>query len=275
MAIEINKSKKVRILRKVSSTAWTSINKISIDKIPNCLAHIPMPTTTSGAYVNIFKNDEERKRYENMLGLKEYELNPRSTYWHNFSIPVSYEGVELDLSDPLCQLQYKALLASPLVEQLGSPKAMAIAYIEDLDKKTEIVNEKATKKAKAFDLIKTSTPEKLRQVLSALFIKHSSMSEDSVIAALYNIIEGEHPKYGIDDFLNEMSSATLSYRALVSRAVEASVLNRRGASFFLNDDLIGTSLESTVTFLMTPENAAYLASIKEKTKAYFTQSIVA
>jgi hypothetical protein len=257
----------------VGNSSWVALNNVPLSVIGDMAYHIPAPRSTSGAVVNLFKDSAERVEFEKALGLKDNDLSERSAYWDTFDVPVTYNGITLNLNDKFQLLQYKVLMQSKEVmkskDDYESP--MAAVMIHDTEAETAVVNVRGEQSAKAYNVLNTADTKTLRFILIALLVNNAvTMSDAQVRATIITIIERQNPKITVEAFITMSESKTLTYRALLQRACIANVITQAGRAFYIGEDIIGMDIDSTIAYLQDGKNAVLLTTIRERTKQYFS-----
>lgn len=268
-----NKEQKVTVKRIVSGSSWIALNNIPLSMVGDIAQHVPIPRSTSGAALNLFRDDAERVEFERALGLKDNELSERSVYWDNFDIPVTYNGITLDLNDKYQLLQYRALMQSNEVmkgkDDYESP--MATVMIHDTEAETAVVNVRGEQSAKAYNVLNTADTKTLKYILTALLVHNAvTMSDAQVRATIITIIERQNPKITVEAFITMSESKTLTYRALLQRACIANVITQAGRAFYIGEDIIGMDIDGAIAYLQDGKNNIVLNTVRERTKNYFS-----
>lgn len=235
-----------------------------ISKYPRSVTTLTTELGPDGLYKTGLTEEEERK-YEKLLGLKDGELSRRSEWWGSLSISIRNRKLTLSLEHPINYLKYKVLLESTKVansvgEKNKWPDAMFVLYDEEENAKRENVSFNVKKKAYV-ELDKLSLAQK-RGILK-IFGKRKpeTVSEEVIDNTISHIVESEPER-----FLTVAADKKLDKRIFVEDCIAEGIIHKTNNYFKNGDDPIGTDFEEVIDYLDDPENQNVYIGLKNKLK---------
>ena len=241
---------------------------------------LPM-SLKSGTYFNPFKNKDEQKAFEMLLGLKPGELNVNtrsSDYWSKFNIRMDKSSLTLDLSNVFEALQYRVIMVNPMfAKQTDDLGNLEFEYqIIDERYENEQNSKLFNKKKEAYgELAKISdSKQKMVDILRLLGTRLSdNVKKDTVEEELIKIIEQVEKVPGlktksIDDFLQAVKDPHAIMKLFVLDAVDAGEIHIKKGEYRLGEDdsLLGKSLMGAVDWFNDPQNQEMKILIQERLK---------
>jgi len=216
------------------------------------------------------KNGQEEARFEKELGLEKGSLRASGSFWDTFFVIIPEDGLELDLSVPMNELQYMTLKADPTIATTEKESKMA---------GMEFIMTSASDDAKA--------KNNERDVIMKAFSKFATMSQDEVIDALYML--GEYPKStdpeicrnALGDivennpakFVSHVVDPFFSDKVWLIKLTRKGIVQKDGVGkgfnlpLRFNDVMLGESIDAAVAYLKAPENQNILIGLKKAEEA--------
>ena len=237
----------------------------------------------SSVYVNRqplkpFSPDDEKKYLGGMLDVDAAHMEwPKHTkkYWAEFTIPVGFEGVELEVGltddghpvDITDFIKYNFALKHPhvaLTEEEMNASSQKRFYIHDDTKKDmQRNNDIQIKKDADKAFIKVSNDEKqMRRVFRLLGSTNpDSLTREQVENMLYDIKEKSPKK-----FIKVAQDKHLELKAEIETMVSAGVLRKIGNQVIFIDEVLGETMDDTVIHLNDKKNSGKLTTLRAKLK---------
>tara|TARA_A100001515_G_scaffold104495_3_gene85179 strand:- start:13407 stop:14216 length:810 start_codon:yes stop_codon:yes gene_type:complete len=237
----------------------------------------------SSVYVNrqplkAFDPEDEKKYLAGMLDVDPSHMEwPKhtKTFWAEFTIPVGFEGVELEVGktedgepiDITDFIKYNFALRHPhvaLSEKEMNASSQKRFYIQDLAKKDlQRNNDIQIKKDADKAFIKVSNDEnQMRRVFRLLGnIDPKTLTREQVENLLYDIKEKEPKK-----FIKVSQDKHLELKAEIETMVSAGVLRKIGNQVIFIDEVLGETLDDTVIHLNDKKNSGKLTTLRAKLK---------
>jgi len=237
----------------------------------------------SSVYVNRqplkpFSSQDEKKYLDGMLDVDGAHMEwPKHTkkFWSEFTIPVGFEGVELEVGktedgspiDITDFIKYNFALKHPhvaLTEEEMNADSNKRFYIQDLAKKDmKRNNDIQVKKDADKAFIKVSTDEKqMRRVFRLLGnIDPKTLTREQVENLLYDIKEKDPKK-----FIKVCQDKHLELKAEIETMVSAGVLRKIGNQVIFIDEVLGETMDDTVIHLNDKKNSGKLTILRAKLK---------
>ena len=237
----------------------------------------------SSVYVNRqplkpFSPEDEKKYLTGMLDVEGAHMEwPKHTkkFWAEFTIPVGFEGVELEVGntedgspiDITDFIKYNFALKHPhvaLSEEEMNADTNKRFYIQDLAKKDmKRNNDIQIKKDADRAFIKVSTDEnQMRRVFRLLGnINPDTLTREQVENLLYDIKENSPKK-----FIKVSQDKHLELKAEIETMVTAGVLRKIGNQVIFIDEVLGETMDDTVIHLNDKKNSGKLTILRAKLK---------
>lgn len=203
---------------------------------------VPLLRST-GRYKNVLTNDE-KEYLEEALGLDFGALSVYKTednYWDNYQIPITKEGIHLDLSDPEDYIKYKVLLANtdivaPSVQELqDKPKTTYRFVIVREKEEASLENAKmdATMESyKQFGKIDNDL-DTMRVLVELLDVRpYAANTQAEFLRSRINQLIQKDAKV----FLKTITDPLLHAKVLIRRATELGKLTKRGDFYYTKQD---------------------------------------
>jgi len=232
-------------------------------------------TPIEGAQLNKFgwyntglTEDEERK-YEKLLGLKQGELSKKSPFWGTvLKITLNNDKPTfIGLSGELDELKYKVILehekiANNYMELQKNPNAEF--YIDDPESIAAMEASKIDLEMEAMEAMFKTTIEEKRGLLRLYGKKETQkMTESMVKATLAKLIK-ENP----EEFIHKTKDKALKTKMLIEELLEVGLFKKKGNYYYNGEDLIGTSTEEIVGYLTDMKNQSVKLNLENKLKKY-------
>lgn len=237
-----------------------------------------LPVLRNGSYKNPLTRDE--KNYlEYVLGLESNALsihNSKDNYWENYQVRLSKEDYVLDLSTPKGYIDYKVLLANtdyvaPSIEELNNNDRETYRFVLISDKEV---------------LDTTSSKVKSKEKCMELYLAYKD--DLDTLRCIIQTVTGRpvDPKTQIDflkgkcaeqieldpiRFLKILEDPYLPAKVIVTRAVDANIITKRGTwHYYEGTPMCDNNEEPTFTiaakYLANKKNQEIKFSIENKLK---------
>ena len=207
---------------------------------------LPPNPNNPASLINPFSSKEEQTYLEKVLGLQENELSTArrdSPYWSTYWITLNKSGKILHLDNPTDYLMWKVLLTlNNLVAkspELANTKKTYRFVLKDLSYDADLMNLNMSKMSKAYSLY--GELEGKFETLKQIVIEHLGNripeqinSINFIIKTIKDIIQNTP-----DRFIELASDKDLSYKSIVSSAIEYNIIKRKGELYY---DIDGTPL---------------------------------
>lgn len=231
------------ILRSTEVDSWSKVKRYK-----NCYHWEGTYLTRSGRlYVGLTK--EERDRLSKQTGL---DLNDRN-FWENFAIRIPAQDLTLNLDDPMDEIKYLFLKSHKHVRNgygdRTKPKASYILINVEEEAKDTNVNFKH--KREAFKHMDKMSLEDMRKCLRIFGIPSVNTNNEVVEQKINEIIDN-NPKEFMDKWVN---NKTRNDEFLVKESISKNVIRKDKNLYYYGSEVIGRSLEDTISFLKDKENS--------------------
>lgn len=226
------------------------------------ILYCPMELKT-GSIRYVFSSEDERKFFEEELGLDEGTLKKNSSYWTDNGVSIKGEQLNLDLSLAEHALQYKMLLANtklvaPSLDAYATNPSALYCIIEEVAEAKK-VNESRKIKKEAYTLFSGMSFAEQLNYLIATGRRPNSTSPEIVERAVGDDVEN-NPKFFLDIITNPKYEGFI----LLERALQEGVLRKSGPAIFFNNDMIGNDKDAAVDYLFNKENQEVLLVVKSE-----------
>ena len=237
-----------------------------------------LPMLRNGSYKNPLTR-EEKNFLEYVLGLESNALsvhNTKNNYWENYQIRLSKEDYILDLSTPKGYIDYKVLLANtdyvaPSIEALNNNDKETYRFVLVSDREVlDTTSSKVKAKEKCMELYLTykDNVDVLRCIVQT--VTGRPVDANTQI----DFLKGKcSDQIDIDPirFLKILEDPYLPAKVLITRAVDASVITKRGTwHYYESSPLCDNNEEPTFTiaakYLTNKKNQEIKFSIENKLK---------
>ena len=226
-----------------------------------------LPMLRNGSYVDPLTT-EEKNFLEDYMSLEPNALSihrKNDNFWDNFSVEIGKQGEVLDLSDPMNYITYKVLLANrtlvaPSLEVLKNSPLETYRFVLVTDGEVSAATS-AKVSTKSACWKEYSKIENNKDLLSSLYESITGITLDSnTKLEVYQEKVTDQIDRNPERFLNAAKDPLLQYRALIKKAVDNKVIERRGDYYYYNNNPLCAKNENpTITVA-----AQYLASAKNQ-----------
>lgn len=199
-----------------------------------------------------------------------------TAYWSNLSIPVPIDGYKLNVGvlengEPESikdWVEYQFILKHPHVERSkGAAEASFKArfYIHDPDEETERKNKRTRLELSAMAELTTimhgSDPEVTMRRLTRVLISQNPdrLTREQMENALMDVAKTDPER-----FLSAAQNKKLELHDLVIQLEEAGVIQKIGAQFRYNDDILAQTLDEMIAFLSNSRNSRVMTEMRAK-----------
>lgn len=230
------------ILRALATDPWTKVFKYK-----NCYEGIYTYYTRSGRrYTGLSKEDQERLEKELQL-----DLRPESNFWDNFIIKHYGKDLYFDLNDPMDELKYTFCKNHKRCsDSIGVRKPTANFVLINQESEAKEINSLNRVRRRAIIEFGKMTSTEIKQCLRILGFSADSMSSEVAEAKLSDYVEANAQKF-LDKWVDNKTKDT---EYLIGQAVAKNILRKNKTVYKYGSDVIGYTLEDTVTYLNNPLN---------------------
>jgi len=173
-----------------------------------------------------------------------------SIFFRDFKIILTDMPVVLDLSRESDYIRYKFALMRPEIANTPDDVTSATKYVMfDEEAEAAKLTVKSDLKMDAYILLSNMSFEDQLDFLKLFGIVTKGLSPTVVKAKLALIIETDGKT-----FLSRYNDKHRGERILVESLVQARILEKRGTSFYYNEDLLGATEDITIQYLKSPKN---------------------
>lgn len=192
------------------------------------------------------------------------DLSPSSPFWLEYNLIFHDKEREFNESNPEGELAVKYMLAhkrvaNSLEERNNWPYADYIIFNEEIEAKVK--NEKISLKRKAVSLFNELSTQQMRDILKLYpgYTKTDSVSADVVESKLFELMEIDPNK-----FIGLVGDKNLDMKIKLKDLVGAKILRKNKTAYYYGDDNIGHDEESTITYLIDPQNQGLLIALEKE-----------
>jgi hypothetical protein len=230
------------VIRPLNRNPWSGIIRYK-----DCHEALGPYLTRSGAlYTGLTEADE--KRIGDKIGK---DLRSGSDFWDTFRVKFGATDMYLDTADILDELKYLFLkshkrVASGLSDRNPSANYVIINHEEEA-KEVNTFSKLERRAIKEFDKL---TPGDMRKCLRLFGLNAETMSNDLVEQKLYEIVKGNPDKF-LSKWVDNDSKTT---EYLIEAAISKNIIKRNKTIYKFGSDIIGNTLEDTISYLDSPAN---------------------
>jgi hypothetical protein len=228
------------IVKSLNKPNWAGMHRYQ-----KCHDHIVAKSTKGGYKTGL--SEEDQRRLEKKLGLKEGELSPYSEYWKEFAVTITNRDLILDLDNARDELELSILkenirVANSINERHKWPKAEYV--IHDAEEEAANENAKIDEEARAMSDFVGLTPQECRNYLKLLGKGVTSMSDAVVKNTLFKIAKNDYQAFNrITDMPNYKT------QVLVYDLIEKGEVKIKGGHYFFDEVQLGHGLDSACAYL--------------------------
>ena len=225
--------------------------------------YMSLPLNSRGDLVNVFKDDEERKYFEYVLGVDLSVHKSRNNYWRKFTVKVTKDsmlmtfGKKYDMSDPMDNLRVRVLRAQEIVAETwekrfskGHYKFVLVDESHEEDQAEVSLNE-MEQVFTFFGGIKAS-PKKMKEFLRAYLLETRSSKEvpdDAektwLIKEIKDVIDNDRTT-----FLRLTKDKNLEIKQFIASAVKIGAISKEGINkFVIPGEGVSYSFSEIVEFM--------------------------
>jgi hypothetical protein len=230
------------IVRTLNRNAWAGVSQYK-----NCFTWLaPYFTRTGNIYTGLTPEDEKR------LGEKlKLDLSISSPFWTTFHIKLGTKDLVLELTDPYDEMRYLFLKNHKRVaDGLGDRKATANYVLINEETEAKEANVRNKIKRQAIKELDKMTISEMKRCLRVLGARADDMSSEVVEQKLSDIVEND-PDSFIEKWVNNKDKEA---EYLIQEAVAKNVIRKNKNIYHYGTDVIGHTLDETVSFLKDPSN---------------------
>jgi len=232
--------------------------------------YVSLPMNDRGDLVNIFRDDEERKFFEQKLSLDLSVHKKKDNFWRKFTVKITkdgelmYEGKRFNLADPMDNLRVRVLKQQEFIapewdKRYAKGHYKFVLVGEDHEEEQADVELDAMERVFTyFGSIKDS-PKKMKDFLRAYLLETRSskeVSDDSDKAWLRKEIKGiiDHDR---ETFLKLCDDDQLDLKQFIANGVKVGAIQKEGINKFV---IPGETVKYSF-----PEMVGYVSKLKDET----------
>jgi hypothetical protein len=241
------------VVKTINRNVWAGVAQYK-----NCNTTIQSYFTRTGRlYTGLTEEDEKR------LGEKlRMDLAVSSPFWTTFHIKLGVKDLVLDLEDPYDELRYIFLKGHKRVANgLSDRKPTANYVIINEESEAREVNLRNKIKRTALREFDKMTLSDMKRCLRILGNKADEMSSEVVEQKLGDLVETD-PASFIEKWVNNTRKDT---EFLVQDAIAKNIIRKNKNIYKYGTDVIGHSLDETVSYLDKPDNQDLKFTITKET----------
>jgi hypothetical protein len=251
-------------LKQFRTNGWLPSGHDGEYRYTQCFEEIVLLADSSGYPVTGLTTEQEAQ-FEKLLNMKDGSLSRfNKDYWSKYRIKIPRDGLNLDLKNPKDLLSYTLLLshqavANSEVEKHDSPFAQYVLTSTLQEAKVTAKKVNLKKEAyKVFSGMSTVDMEGFLKVYGKRPGKNATA--DWLESEIGKIIETSP-----QDFLDVCKDANLKTKIFIDDCISKGALKKIGSKYALaGGDVIGYSLEETITYLNDKANQEVYISLKSK-----------
>lgn len=235
----------------------------------NCAEFVAVQFNTKTRTHNTGLEKEEEEILEKELKLSPGTLSRyNAIYWSSYPamIPITKEGIELNLENPKDYIIYKNLLAHTEVansemEKYDSPEYRYV--ITSPEQEAKLKNEKGKLRREAYKLFGKLSVSDLKDILKLLGKRANDDATTDFVESQITDFMDTNPQ----DFIDLVKDKDFQMKVFVHDCIAIRVITKKGSKYMLNGgDVIGLSMEQAIEYLKNPENQDVYRSLKAKTQ---------
>lgn len=240
------------VLKRKTKDAWANVVKYK-----NCFDYIaPYWTRSGNIYTGLEEADE--KRLEKALGFAEGQLARSSNYWTTFCIKLGDQEMILNTELPWDELRYTFLKGHKRVATSIADIKPATDYVlinkESEAQETNRINRIRRNAIREFDKLSL---EDMRKCLRLYGYKADTMSAELVEAKLLSLIETDPNKF----YTKWVNNKVKNTEFVIQQAIAKNIMRKSRNIYYHGTDVLGHSLEDTISYLDSPANQDLRLSI--------------
>lgn len=250
------------VLKPVVKVKFSGVSSYSKTQTVFCGAELDL----NGLYKTGLTKEQE-KHYEGVLNLPAGTLGKKSPFWGDLEIRINNDKpTRFALSGYMDEIKEAVIRAHSKIansELHLAANPTALFYIDDAEEKAKLEAGKMDAELDALDQFTTLKIEDKRAALRLYGKKGiDNMSETMVKAELYKEVKNDPMR-----FLRIIGDPkTMKAKALLEELVEKRVVNKKGAYYYNNEDMIGSSTEEAVAYLMDIKNQQIKIALEKRVK---------
>lgn len=230
-----------------------------VQKYDNCRVILYVGIDKFGRIVTGLTSEDE-SRLEKALGFDAGYLAKSSKFWKEFSVQIDSTGLTLDPTDPYQELQYLFLNKSNKVSKSLKAipnSAIAVMYCEEEVAKHSNLSRKG--KVDAFKKFATMSHDDMKKIL----VMYGKRAVDSMANDVVEDILGTEIELNPNKFLEIATDPNIEKKLFITGLMNKGIIKKIGTRYVYGEVVLGTSLESVVTFLSDKANQPILLALKE------------
>lgn len=233
----------------------------------NCAEFLAVQFNVKTRVHNTGLTKEEEEILEKELKMESGALSAyNSTYWSSYPamIPVTKDGIMLDLANPKDYIWYKNMLVHSEIANSESEKYDSPEYkyvMTSPEQEAKVKNEKGKIRREAYKVFGKLSTNDMKDALKLL---GQRVAKDSSV----DFIEGKLTEY-VDEnpgaFLDLMKDTNFKMKVFISNCIAVKAITKSGPKYMINGgDQIGIGIEQTIEYLQDPNNQDVYKNLKAK-----------
>lgn len=221
---------------------------------------IPLSERT-GMLKNIFSSDEERKKFENALGLPEGELLTTSAYYKELNVVMKGDTMILDSDNPMDELTLKIFEHDNLVVTSEKDKFSKPNAIYMLVKGEEVSKNKVSRraiKAEAYSIFTKMSIEDMKNALLIYGKNPKTLNEIKIKELIGDEVEDRPER-----FLTVVNDKDFAIKVFVNDLIQENVIIKSGSVFMFDSEPIAHSTVDMVNFIKDKKNSQMVLTYKK------------
>jgi predicted metal-binding transcription factor (methanogenesis marker protein 9) len=233
----------------------------------NCAEFLAVQMNVRTRTHNTGLEKDEETTLEKELKLEPGTLSPyNSIYWSSYPtmIPITRDGIMLDLANPKDYIWYKNLLvhsevANSETEKYDSPEYRYV--MTSPEQEAKVKNEQGKVRREAYKLFGKLSIDNMKDVLKLLGQRVSDdVSIDFVEGKITETMD-ENPQA----FINLVKDKDFKMKVFVSNCIAKKAIIKNGPKYLLNGgDQIGLGIDEAIAYLSDHNNQDVYKSLKAK-----------
>jgi hypothetical protein len=222
-------------------------------------------------FITGLKDEAEEAEYEQLLREPKGSFAPKSPYWENYVIDIN-ESTVFNTDIPEDRLKLKILSTLDIFAEdealLETKKVDAVFVLVNQENRDKKVLEKYSAEEEAYAILRDSSPEELKMILTISGINTYDMSETSVKANYLRIVKSGST--GVENLIKiAKNKEALNVRYLIKEALFYNIIFTDGMAYRYNQIMLGATEKDTVKYLSSKGevNTRTYLEIKEQIAA--------
>lgn len=230
------------IVRTINKQQWSGLAKYR-----NCATYLGSYFTRSGRLYNGLTEEQEKELGKAL----NFDLSSGSKFWETFFIRLDANDLILRIDDPFDKLRYLFLKGHKRVaSSLADMKPGADYVLINKEIEANEVNKKNKIRRDAIKEFDKMSVNEMRKCLRLFGYRSEDTSNEVVEQTLFGLVEKDPEKF----FNKWVDNDTKVTEFLIADAISKNVIRKNKNVYKYGTDIIGNTLEDTVSYLDNPAN---------------------